>query len=401
MEIVEAARRMGIYTIVTDNHIDWKDAPAKKVADEAWDISWSNIVELEKKCIDARVDGVIAGFSERRVNNALLLSQKLQKPFYAEGANTQKIFDKIKFKEACMKAGVAVPRQFSTDEEVIFPVIVKPSDNGGSKGISICYNSDELRIGVGKALSSSDSKNVLIEEYLTCDEIMVYFTVHDGEATLSAMCDRYMHSFDPNITQLPIGYYYPSKYLNIFKQYNLDRYRALIRELGIRDGLIAFQAFVKDKDVIPFDPTFRLDGTMAYHMIEKKNGINVLKCLIEKSIIGTMGDKEQIEEKERPDFVTPSFELPILLGKGVISEVFGLESIKCMEDVVHVYISHAVGDVMEKNADFSQIFCRIHICADSERALIQDIKQVFDVIDVLDDKGNSMVINKNFFVIGE
>lgn len=140
---------------------------------------------------------------------------------------------------------------------------------------------------------------------------------------------------------------------------------------------------------------------MAYHMIEKKNDINVLKCLIEKSITGSMGDKEQIEEKEKPDFATPSFELPILLGKGVISKVVGIDTIKCMEDVVHVYISHAVGDVMERIADFSQIFCRIHICADSDSALLKDLKQIYDVIDVLDDRGNSMVINKNIFVIGD
>ena len=35
IEIVEAARIKGLYTIVTDNHENWDDAPAKKIADEA------------------------------------------------------------------------------------------------------------------------------------------------------------------------------------------------------------------------------------------------------------------------------------------------------------------------------------------------------------------------------
>ncbi len=48
IEIVNCAHEMGLTTIVTDNHTDWNFAPAKYVADEAWNISWSDIDTLEK-----------------------------------------------------------------------------------------------------------------------------------------------------------------------------------------------------------------------------------------------------------------------------------------------------------------------------------------------------------------
>lgn len=47
ISLVKRAQKYGIYVIVTDNHTDYTLAPAKNVADEAWDISWSDIDTLE------------------------------------------------------------------------------------------------------------------------------------------------------------------------------------------------------------------------------------------------------------------------------------------------------------------------------------------------------------------
>ena len=99
IEIINAAKKLGVYTITTDNHENWDEAPAKKVSDEAWNISWSDIDLLKEKCISENVDGIIAGFSEKRVFQAEKLSNALGKPFYADGADLDTILDKLKFKQ--------------------------------------------------------------------------------------------------------------------------------------------------------------------------------------------------------------------------------------------------------------------------------------------------------------
>ena len=73
--IIERARKKGIYTIVTDNNLDYSLSPAKYLADEAWDISWSDIDTLYLKCKENKIDGVIAGFSEFRIENMIKLSK--------------------------------------------------------------------------------------------------------------------------------------------------------------------------------------------------------------------------------------------------------------------------------------------------------------------------------------
>ena len=62
VSIVEEAKAMGIYTIVTDSHTDLNRSPAKRIADEYWTINWSDIPALEEKCRHERIDGVFAGY---------------------------------------------------------------------------------------------------------------------------------------------------------------------------------------------------------------------------------------------------------------------------------------------------------------------------------------------------
>lgn len=394
VEIIAEAHMMGIYVIVTDNHENWNDAPAKSVADEAWDISWSDIDTLCNKCKEEHVDGIMAGFSERRIQYAEQLSEKLGKPFYSNGARLDVITNKYLFKQACIRSGITVPKAYNYGETIDFPVIVKPADNGGSRGITICYSSEELEVAYQKALEASDNKTVVIEQYIVADETMIYFTVHNGEAEVSAMCDRYMHHFGTDITQLPVGYYYPSKHLDDFIDHNLEKFRRLIKNLGIYNGLIAFQSFVVGNDVIPFDPTYRLDGTMTYHICQAITGSNVLNMLIRYSLTGSMGNDISIAKLEDPRFDKIGFELPILLRNGVLKKINGLDAIKSLKPIIHVYQGHFEGEKMDKIADFSQILCRIHMVANDLDTIRQTVREVYDKLHVLDENGKDMVICK-------
>ena len=165
-QIIEIAREMGVYTITTDNHVDWDDAPAKKISDEAWDISWSDIPALAEKARERGVDGVLAGYSEFRTNCAIQLSRELGTSFYIRDEDQLAITrDKLLFKSICRQYNVPVARDFQVTAEfrqedldaIVYPVIVKPTDNAGSRGIRFCGDPSKIRECVEYALSFSDS----------------------------------------------------------------------------------------------------------------------------------------------------------------------------------------------------------------------------------------------------
>ena len=113
-----------------------------------------------------------------------------------------------------------------------------------------------------------------------------------------------------------------------------------------------------------------------------------------------MGNDEETSIKETPYFNNPSFELPILLKNGIISEIIGIEDIKKMEDVIYVYQGHSVGERFDKKADFSQILCRIQINVKNDIQLKEDIDKIYSVLKVYDENGNDMIISRDVVKIG-
>ena len=111
--IVERARKKGIYTIVTDNHEDWSFSPAKYIADEAWNISWSDVESLYNKCLLYNINGVIAGFSEFRVENMIKLCEKLSLPCYLTLEQLAVTRNKISFKRLCKQYNITVVPEYT------------------------------------------------------------------------------------------------------------------------------------------------------------------------------------------------------------------------------------------------------------------------------------------------
>lgn len=80
--LVKRAQELGAYVITTDYNTDFRKSPAKNVSDEYWNVSWSDIDELEKQCRTYGINGVTAGFSEIRIDNMIKLCERLDLPCY-------------------------------------------------------------------------------------------------------------------------------------------------------------------------------------------------------------------------------------------------------------------------------------------------------------------------------
>lgn len=133
---------------------------------------------------------------------------------------------------------------------------------------------------------------------------------------------------------------------------------------------------------------------MTYHVCEYINGSNVLKMLIRYSLTGSMGDDRYIAAIENPRFGKIGFQLPILLKNGVITKISGLDKVKKLKEVIHLYQNHIESDVMTRTADFSQILCRIHMVSDNVENIRESVAYIYDNLKVMDENGENMVICK-------
>lgn len=280
--IIERARKNGVYTIVTDNNLDYSKSPAKLVADEAWDISWSDIDSIAIKAKGAGVDGVLAGFSEFRVENMIKLCQRLNLPCSLTLEQLEITRDKVRFKQLCKKYDIPCVPDYDIEDTIKFPVIVKPVDRAGSIGINVANSPEQLEQYYKYAESLSLSGKVIIEDFIS-DGIKVdfYYYALSGVITLLATSDTIMCD---GISAAPIlqkAWVFPSKYENEYLM-NIDgKVKTMLRELGIDNGYITISSFYRAGNFYFFEAGFRLSGEMSFNFYYNISGHNYIDMLID------------------------------------------------------------------------------------------------------------------------
>lgn len=160
---IKKAKEMGITTIVINYN---KNATAKKFADIAADVDTYNPELVAEYALEQRVDGLFTSWNEVNLYTTEYVSRKLGIPFYATKAQLDALVTKYAFKKTCRLYGVPVVPEFFVgqmpDNTQIsafdFPVIVKPTDSGGTRGMTILYDEYGMDEAIKKALSSSKKR---------------------------------------------------------------------------------------------------------------------------------------------------------------------------------------------------------------------------------------------------
>ena len=152
-EIVRKAQEMGIYTMVTDWY-PLEDSPAKQIADEYFMTSTADIPAMVNLINDKNVDGVITGFTDSVLPYYAEMCEKVGLPCYGTKEQFEILTNKRDYKMLCQEFDVPVVDEYKIEGDIEtadlshikYPVLVKPSDNSGARGISICRNEPIIRV---------------------------------------------------------------------------------------------------------------------------------------------------------------------------------------------------------------------------------------------------------------
>lgn len=393
IDIVLKAQSMGIKTIVTDYD---NGAPAKKVCDKSYDIDATDIYALYKLAVNEQVDGVLVGIADQLIGTYQKLCDMLHKPCYATSESVYAFTNKRHFKETASKYGILGVPEYSADEReaIQYPVIVKPADNSSSKGISLCHSELELDSAIEFAKSFSKTGTVIIERYMQCSDLSIYYTVVDGEVYLSSLSDRYTLRLQSSVTPICLGDVFPSRYYDDFIHNEHPKFCEMIRALGVRNAVLYVSAFYENGKFYVYDPGFRLQGGGFHLILDSINGFDQRKMLINFALTGYM-DSEGIREKNDPLMHGGSAAVIwFLLKKGVISNVEGLEYIYGSPFVRYYVKRFDVGD--EVTSDMigteRQVFLRLFLKCSNKSELKNVIRDFQSKLRVEDINGENLLL---------
>lgn len=224
--IILRAKRMGLYTVGIDPCADAvcrDDVDAFEVVD-GQDYE-GHCAVIEKYGIDA----IVTAATDKPLVMMARIAEKYGFPFYSV-ETAQWSTDKFQMKERFELGGVphAQGRLISKVEEaegLVFPVIVKPRDNSGSRGVKLCRDENELQINIDEALENSKLDTVLVEEFIEGPEYSIESLHHDGKSEVIQFTEKKTTEFPYNVE---LGHIQPA---NISKE-NKQKIREIISKIG-------------------------------------------------------------------------------------------------------------------------------------------------------------------------
>lgn len=297
LDLVREGHRMGLYVIAADL---METSPTKLEADEAWLLSTTDIDTLEKRCRENGVGAVVTGASDFNTSCCRQLCARLGLSVYCDNERAWEIGrNKRMFKELCKEVGAPVAKDYYLTSElseselksVSFPVVVKPVDKSGNRGMSYCTNIDELVNAYKYARSISDNEAIIVEKELHGPEFAAHYVIAEGEARLLYFGSEHHQPGQRN--NLYSLVYTTSAHLKQYLEEVNDSVIEVFRRAGCKDG-IAWVECIRDDDghFYLFEMGYRFGATMLYTWYEKVLGFNSIRWMIECA----QGKKHTVED---------------------------------------------------------------------------------------------------------
>lgn len=308
---INAAKEMGYYTVLCDY---LPDNPGQYVADKYYNTSTTDIEAVYEIAKTEQVIGILAYASDPAALPAAIVADRLGLPTNPPQA-VEILGVKHKFRRFLSENGFACP-QFHTFhptdgiddiKEVVkdfsFPIVVKPTDSSGSKGVTTLSGMDGLAEAIAWADSYSRNKILIAEEFIHRsfpDVVGGDIFVNDGKVVLfgEMTCLRGDHGKG----LVPIGERWPgglSKKETDRIHHELQR---LVTMLGFRFGELNIEILLdKDDNVHFLEVGPRAGGNMIPLQLSDAFGVDLVKA----NIAVAMGESLQLDAKPQSGcFVT-------------------------------------------------------------------------------------------------
>ena len=398
--LVELANEMGIKTYVTSNR---PDDPAKKYAFRSCDVDGMDGPGLVALARDEQIDGILVGVADILVPAYCKACSALGFHCYASQEIVDVFSYKDVFKATCERYGIHGIPEYYLDadmrredlDKMQYPVMVKPVDSCSGMGMTVCFKEEELSAAVRKALDASKVKRFIVERYMQCEDMGMYYTFKDGHCSASCIYDRYTTDEQQGLSRVCLGGTYPSRHIGeYFERMHANACR-MFRDIGIQNGVLMLSAFYENGEFYVYDTGFRLQGEAPHLLMKAVHGFDQREMLINFALTGSEGEID-LSQQDDPYFRGKwAATLWVLLKEGTIGKVEGLDGIgndpRVVANIRRLYEGDAV--LPEWIGTEKQVMTRIYLVCDSKRELADTLKEYMAKIRVFDADGNAMTLH--------
>ena len=244
LPVIREAHALGLYVVTCDY---LPDNAAHKHADEYRNVS---IIDKEAVLETARelgISGVMSFACDPGVTTAAYVAEKLGLPFAGSYESVSILQDKGRFRAFLRDNGFTVPwaKRYTAASDALadaprypWPMIVKPVDSAGSKGVTRVESADALPAAIAHALDFSHCGAFIVEQFITqrgFSSDTDCFSV-DGELVFCSFDEQ---RFDPKAENpyTPAAYTWPSSMPDEIQKELRSELQRLMRLLDLKSSV--------------------------------------------------------------------------------------------------------------------------------------------------------------------
>jgi biotin carboxylase len=278
LSVIKYAKSQGYYVVTSDND---PSNPGHDLADASYDVSTTDHEGTLKIAREEKIDGVLAYASDPAAPTAAYVAEQMGLPGNPYQA-VKTLATKSLYRKFLQENGfqhppfVAIPKSYSENEArglvektVTYPVMVKPVDRSGSKGVTKVNGSDGLAEALQIAREYTLSGDLIVEDYVNKHgpQIGGEAYVVDGKIEMLCLGEQQVasHLGRPH---LPVGMIFPARLKK-------DQYAKIRAELQRAIDLLDYRFGALNLEIM-----ISTDGEVYLMEIGPRSGGNMLPELM-------------------------------------------------------------------------------------------------------------------------
>ena len=301
LPVIRAAHELGLYVITADY---LPDNIAHKYSGEFCNVSIVDKEATLKAAQERKIDGIISFACDPGVVTAAYVAEKMGLPSVGSYDAVSLLQNKGQFRKFLTDNGFNVPtaKGYTEIEAALkdvdlfrWPVIVKPTDSAGSKGVNRVDDPEKLREAIEYALSFSRGKEFIIEDFITQHGFSSdtdSFSVNGELKFVSFNSQR----FDPNAENpyTPAAYSWPSSMTEEHQKEFTGEIQRLIKLLGLGTSIYNIETREgTDGKAYIMECSPRGGGNRLAECLEYATGVKLVENAVRAAIGMPVTDVEQ------------------------------------------------------------------------------------------------------------
>lgn len=287
LPVIEAAHKLGYYVITADY---LPDNIAHQYSDEYCNVSIVDKEAVLKEAIRLKIDGIMSFACDPGVISASYVQNKMNLPSFGPFESVQILQNKDKFRDFLQRNHFNTPQAkgFDSIESAMserywfsWPVIVKPTDSAGSKGVSRVNRCEDLEQALEYAINHSISGRVIVEEFIEkqgCSSDSDCMSI-DGKLVFTSFNAQH---FDTNAANpfTPAAYSWPSTFTQKQEEYLTSEIQRLISLLNMKTAVYNVETRIgKNGKPYIMELTPRGGGNRLSEMIRNATGVDMITAI--------------------------------------------------------------------------------------------------------------------------